>query len=163
MAKLTVSLVYLVPLVILASSWAQGRMTSAVRIGVLILLPVCYLVHWNLLERMSGWPTDVQIPEQFELVAASVVEPDQALKRDGSIYLWIRTRLGEPPRAHELEYSRELHMKIVEAQRRLDQGVRQYGETSSGRESGDHGSPGDGGMRLELQNLTERQLPAKTF
>ncbi|MCY4050818.1 MAG: hypothetical protein OXE41_08650 [Gammaproteobacteria bacterium] len=163
MAKLIVSLVYLVPLVILASSWAQGRMTSAVRIGALIILPICYLIHWNLLERMSGWPTDVRIPEQFELVSANVVEPDRVLKQNGSIYLWIRTRLGEPPRSYELEYSRELHTKIVEAQRRLDEGIRQYGETSSGRESGDDGSLGDGGIRLELQDLTERQLPAKTF
>ncbi len=138
-------------------------MTQAIRIGVLMLLPICYLMHWYLLERMSGWPTDLQIPEQFELVAANVVEPHKTLNRDGSIYLWIRTRLEEPPRSFELEYSRELHTKIVEAQRRLDEGVRQYGNASSGRESGDQGSSGKGGMMLELRDLTERQLPAKTF
>ncbi|MYB33902.1 MAG: hypothetical protein F4X92_02015 [Gammaproteobacteria bacterium] len=163
MAKLTVSLIYLVPLVIIASSWAQGRMTPAIRIGVLILLPVCYLMHWHLLERMSGWPTDLQIPGQFELVAANVVEPNKSINRDGAIYLWIRTRLGAPPRSFELEYSRELHAKIVEAQRRLDEGIRQYGDTSSGRESSDEGTSGKGGLMLELRDLTERQLPAKTL
>lgn len=163
MAKLTVSLLYLVPVAIIASSWVQGRMTPAIRIGALMLLPICYLMHWHLLERMSGWPTDLQIPEQFELVAANVVEPNRTLNRDGSIYLWVRTRLGEPPRSFELEYSRDLHTKIVEAQRRLDQGIRQYGDISSGRESGDEGSPGEGGISLELRDLTERNLPVKTF
>lgn len=138
-------------------------MTPSIRMSALVLLPVCYLIHWHFLERMSGWPTDLQIPDQFELVAANVIEPNKTLNLDGAIYLWIRSRLGEAPRSHELEYSRELHVKIVEAQRRLDQGIRQYGNTLSGREAGNEGTSGEEALRLELQDLTERQLPAKTF
>lgn len=163
MAKLTISLVYLVPLAMLASAWAHGRLTPALRIAALIALPVFYLVHWQFLERMSGWPTDVRIPDEFELVAASVVEPDRSQDRDGVIYLWVRNRLGEPPRSFELDYTRALHRQIVEAQRRLDQGVRQYGSASSGRESGDSGSAGSGGMKLVIRDATTRIMPAKTY
>lgn len=163
MAKLTISLFYLVPLAMLASAWAQGRLTPAIRIGALLLLPVLYVSHWHFLDRMSGWPSDLRIPEQFELVAASVVEPNRTFDREGAIYLWIRNRLGEPPRSYELEYSRELHAKVVEAQRRLDEGVRQYGNASSGREAGHSGFPGEGGMKLEIRDATARTLPAKTL
>jgi len=33
----------------------------------------------------------------------------------------------------------------------------------SGREAGNEGTSGEEALRLELQDLTERQLPAKTF
>lgn len=163
MAKLTISLVYLVPLAILASAWAQNRLTPALRIGALILLPVCYAVHWQFLERMSGWPTDLPMPEQFELVAASVVEPNREIGQEGIIYLWIRNRLGEPPRSFELAYTRELHTKIVNAQQRLEDGIRQYGTASAGRESSSSGPTGEGGTKLEIRDATNRILPAKTF
>ena len=160
MGQLGLSLVYVLPLVLVAWIWVGGERTRRFRYPVLLLLPIFYWLHWQTIEELSGWPTTGTLPENFEMVSAVVVEPDPRQDEAGEIYLWIRSGLREKPRAHVLPYSRELHEMVHMSNQRIAQGIRQQG-TVRGRERDGNGASLNNGLFLVMEDATQRILPAK--
>ena len=102
----------------LNSSWTWP--IKAVAIGT--ALP-SFLVTFIALERMMGWPSGGNLPEDFQLHAAVVEEPESNENQSGTIYLWLTPKADMAkeaalsdadtrPRAFALPYSRELHHRI---------------------------------------------------
>ncbi len=92
-----------------------------------------------------GWPISQPIPDNSQVLAIRIKEPNPKHNDPGAIYFWVNIKpsskspeqtlkaLLNPksvfsynsktqPRAYQLPYSREMHKAIVEAQRKA-QGV----------------------------------------
>ena len=76
MGQLGLSLVYVLPLVLLAWICMGGKHSSKFRLPLLLLLPVFYWTHWQTVGDLIGWPVSTALPDKFEMVSAVVVEPD---------------------------------------------------------------------------------------
>ncbi|MEE9446036.1 MAG: hypothetical protein V3V19_10280 [Cocleimonas sp.] len=130
------------------------------KIIISLLLPLVYYLHWMGLQQSKGWPSDQTLPTQFELISADVVEPNQAKEVNGNIHLWIRPTGNGSPRAYILPYSRALHERLFEAQKRISQGRSQIG-VLFGSDSRERGTNIGGGMKLSFRSAPRRRLPAK--
>jgi len=160
MGQLGLSLVYVLPLVLVAWIWLGGKRSEKFRLPLLLLLPAFYWIHWNTVADLIGWPSAASLPDTFEMVSAVVVEPDVQQDEDGEIYLWIRSNLRGEPRAHVLPYSRELHELVHASTQKIAQGIRQQGSVR-GRERGGNGASLNNGLFLVMEDATRRILPAK--
>lgn len=139
----------------LRSPWPWGAKAAAtvVTCGLLI---VVYLAHLELL----GWPAAAKLPERFLLISAAVREPGKAGGDAGAIYIWARP-VEDPaaePRAYRLDYSRELHERVVAALASARDGTRQMG-TVTGR--GGAGAEEERPVSVRFEALGGRALPPK--
>jgi len=160
--KLGLSLIYILPVALVAWAWFGGNVGSRIRHAVFMLLPLMYIMHWIVLENLEGWPSDVPPHAGFELVDVDVIEPDKKSGHDGEIYMWVRTARLEAPRAHRLAYSRALHEMLHSAKKKLEQGIRQQGVVA-GREKGGEGASIGNGLMLHVSAKPPPDLPPKTF
>jgi hypothetical protein len=153
---------YVAPLVLAGVLLTVPRHRSPWLIaGVLAALPVFYAAQFILLQGLSGWPTRAELPDQFELLAFSVEEPDRARGVGGQILLWLRPPDAEQPRVHRIKYDRALHRALSEAGQRLSEGQRQLGSTEkpaplAQRREGDGTGPG-----VSFRDMQRRSLPPK--
>ena len=114
--------------------------------AMLIPATVWYgLVLYYAVPNLMGWPISQTIPDNSHVLAIRIKEPDPTHNDPGAIYFWVNikpdSKNSEPtlkaqlnpknvfsynsksqPRAYQMPYSRKMHKKIVEAQRKA-QGV----------------------------------------
>jgi hypothetical protein len=151
--------------------------------AMLIPATVWYgLVLYYSVPNLMGWPISQPIPDNSQVLAIRIKEPDPKHNDPGAIYFWVNIKpsskspeqtlkaLLNPksvfsynsktqPRAYQLPYSRKLHKAIVEAQRKA-QGVpgaqlRTKKGKSKQRATGYHESK----AKLELEIIN----PVKSF
>ncbi len=139
------------------------------------LKTLCILLFGGLLyttyaamNDMLGWPTRDELPPRFMMLSAWVNEPDKESGSAGSIHLWAVALTDDgpavAPRAFELDYDRQLHSRIDDANRRMGQGLVQVGQrkrvdappaqTTPGKFTGER-------YEIELYNLPDPELPEK--
>ncbi len=103
-----------------------------VKAATIVITSAFYVVSYFSFPPLLGWPTSQNPPPQFRLIAAHVSQPNKELGQEGSVYLWlteIKNMTDSPePRAYELEYSNELHERIVNVKAKLDKDIAQMGE-----------------------------------
>jgi hypothetical protein len=129
-----------------------------------------------------GWPVSQPIPENSQVLAIRIKEPNPNLNDAGAIYFWVNI---EPvskrpeqtlaaalnpksafsydsktqPRAYQLPYSRKMHRAIVEAQRKA-RGIRGAQIiTKKGRPARGPRGSGESKAKLELEIIN----PVKFF
>ena len=114
--------------------------------AMLIPATVWYgLVLYYSVPNLMGWPISQSIPDNSQVLAIRIKEPDPKHNDPGAIYFWVNIKPGSKspeqtlkaqlnpksvfsynsktqPRAYQLPYSRKMHKAIVEAQRKA-QGV----------------------------------------
>jgi len=114
--------------------------------AMLIPATVWYgLVLYYSVPNLMGWPISQPIPDNSQVLAIRIKEPDPKHNDPGAIYFWVNIKPSSKspeqtlkaqlnpksvfsynsktqPRAYQLPYSRKLHKTIVEAQRKA-QGV----------------------------------------
>lgn len=115
--------------------------------AMLIPATVWYgLVLFYSVPNLMGWPSSQSIPDNSQVLAIQIKEPNSKYHDSGAIYLWISTRpmpkstaqtpttwlnpktiftydSTTDPRAYKLPYSRNTHKAIMQAQRQMD-GIR---------------------------------------
>ena len=146
--------------------------------AMLIPATVWYgLVLYYTVPNLMGWPISRSIPDNCQILAIRIMEPDPKHNDPGAIYFWVASKPSpegsEPalkahlspksvfsthnnsqPRAYQMPYSREMHKTIVEAQRKA-QGVpgaqlkAKKGSSKSGL-TGNHDSKSE--LELEIIN-----------
>ncbi len=99
--------------------WFNKQPGVKVKIAISLLLPVLYYFHWFGLQQSKGWPSDQNLPSQFELITADVVEPNPLKGVEGNIHLWIRHDEDQTPRAYILPYTRALHKNLHKAKQAM--------------------------------------------
>jgi hypothetical protein len=91
-----------------------------------IMIPVTIwygLVLYYTAPNLMGWPTTKPIPENSQILAFRIKEPNPKNNDPGAIYFWLNPKnvfsynSSTHPRAHQLPYSRKMHKRIIEAQR----------------------------------------------
>ncbi len=118
--------------ILLLSINLYSKWSWPVKAVTIIITSVFYVVTYYSFPPLLGWPTSQQPPAQFRLIAAHVSQPNKEMGKEGSIYLWlteIKNMTDSPePRAYELQYSNELHEKIINVNAKLDKDIAQLGE-----------------------------------
>ncbi len=103
-----------------------------VKAFTIILTSAFYLIVYFSFPPLLGWPTTQLPPQQFRLIAAHVSQPNKETGDEGYVYLWLTeikdmTSTGEP-RSYKLEYSNELHQKIINVNAKMEKDIAQLGE-----------------------------------
>lgn len=157
MVVLPIFLLLLAGLVLWFTIGTRGRW--ALKLLMIIVTLSSTLAVWRSLGTYQGWPTADQLPDNFQLVAAEVLEPGTPNSGPyGMIFLWVRgatggshtmTTLGykttyTEPRAYRLLYTRDLHEQIVEMQKLLCDGRPVFGSRDSGAQEGSEEGSEDG-------------------
>ena len=103
-----------------------------VKAFTIILTSAFYVITYYSFPPLLGWSTTQNPPEQFRLIAAHVVQPNKETGEEGSVYLWLteieNMNSMQEPRAHKIDYSNELHEKIINVNTKLDKDIAQLGE-----------------------------------
>ena len=135
---LLTALAYLPPLALIAWLLSEySRYPRWLLIGALSILPLFYVGHYLLIDALQGWPSRGDVPEQFDLLAYEVTEPDITHGDAGEILLWLRGNEEKRPRVHSLPYSKALHQKLVAAEERQAEGHAQQGHRTTSSPSQD--------------------------
>jgi hypothetical protein len=146
--------------------------------AMLIPATVWYgLVLYYSVPNLMGWPISQSIPDNSQILAIRIVEPDPKHNDPGAIYFWVNIKPSSKspqqtlkaqlnpksifsyksktrPRAYQLPYSRKLHKAIVDAQRKA-QGVpgAQLRTKKSGSKRGPKGNDeSKAALELEIIN-----------
>jgi hypothetical protein len=110
--------------------------------AILIPTTIWYgLALYYTVPNLVGWPVSGSIPENSQVLAIRINEPNSLYNDPGAIYFWVQEK-PEPdnskpklagllnprnissvdsqnqPRAYKLPYSRKMHRAILEAQRK---------------------------------------------
>jgi hypothetical protein len=143
--------------------------------AMLIPATVWYaLVLYYTVPNLMGWPISRSIPDNSQVLAIRIKEPDPKQNDPGAIYFWVNTKADSissvqavkamldpksifnyngktQPRAYQLPYSRKLHKAIVEAQRKAQGVPGAQMRTKKGKPA--KGNPGndESKAKLELQ------------
>ena len=135
----------------------------------LILVSIFYFLTYNSFTGLLGWPTKQQLPEEFQLMASSIIEPDESTGEPGRIHIWVTAfddnKPEEKPRAFELPYDLELHASLDKALEKIRQGKIQLGRNLQVVEESllprDTTRLGNRQNKLEFFDLPEIRLPEK--
>jgi hypothetical protein len=121
--------------IIVIMIFAKSSQTStAFRVFLVILLAHGYMTTWSTFKQVSGYPTAQDLPKEFEVLWARVVETGE----EKFIELWI---LYDTPtmgkimarfslahgwnnvsRVYRIPYSEENHQLVIEMQRKVREG-----------------------------------------
>lgn len=134
----------------------------------IILTSAFYIITYFSFPPLLGWPTTQLPPQQFRLIAAHVNQPNKETGEDGAVYLWLTeikdmTSAGEP-RSYKLEYSNELHEKIINVNAKLDKDIQQLGEFKEPDDAFNDVSEQKRGLRsihIEFYDLPDPLFPDK--
>ena len=109
------------------STWHWALKTIAV-----IVTSAFYIITYISLPPLLGWPVDEKPPQYFELISATIDQPDKTINHDGAIYLWLRPLSDKQPpikpRAYRLPYLDSYHEATLSATLKASRGVPQIGE-----------------------------------
>ena len=96
---------------------------------LIILTSVSYLVIYYSYAPLLGWPGRGNLPQRFNLVAAYGQEPDEKTGRRGSIFFWVTDKSSADftPRAYVVDFTPELHARVLEAMERMHKSIPQIG------------------------------------
>jgi hypothetical protein len=136
--SLALAYVFLGFLLILAV--LRSELGTSLKLVLVVLAAGFYVWHYNGLQALRGWPAAQELPQEFEMFARLVVEPDPKRDEQGSIFLWLRDLDGAQPtpRAYRLPYSRDTHREVDDTLREQQQGRRFVGRPAQKATSGAH-------------------------
>lgn len=152
---------------ILAILVLRCRWPAQLKTVAIIALSLSYFIQYLAAQQLFGWPSKQTPPQQFQLLAEHIVEPNQHTREQGAIYLWGLADGQTTPRAWKLPYSQEQHQQLDGQRQARQQGraltaTRQGPPSSTNGASGGSagGSAGETGLyRIEINRA--RPLPEK--
>ncbi len=103
-----------------------------VKAASIVITSAFYVITYYSFPPLLGWATTENLPPQFRLISTHVEQPNKETGKEGSVYLWLaeieNMSSTLAPRAYELQYSNELHEKIINVKAKLDKDIAQLGE-----------------------------------
>jgi len=119
---------YIVIAVLLLSLNLTSRWKWGVKAVAIVVTASFFVGAYIFTYRLLGWPTNTELPGHFQVLWATVEEPNKFTGEEGGIYIWLDTLdeynipLGIP-RAHELPYTDRLAEALLEVQEKIQEGV----------------------------------------
>lgn len=148
------SIVFVAVTAILVLVLTRSRLPFAWRLTITLAAGALYIVHYLGLEALTGWPSENELPAEFDVLGMRVVEPDRDDDGSGHIELWIRPPGAVDSRLYRLPYSGALHEEIERAEARQGDGHAQRGRATASGE-------GSGAGRVSIENRPPPRLPSK--
>lgn len=140
---------------LLYSTWSWKM-----KAGTIVATSLFYIITYLSFPPLLGWPTAAELPKRFQLISAYVEQPSKVTGAPGKIFLWLTDMENlvnpMPPRAYRLQYSLELHEKIISAQTKISKGMPQLGEVEN---------PGDGPLvtPLDAQRAGQKSINVQFY
>ena len=125
----------------------RARLSIKIRAITAISGAAFYIAHFLSLNGLGGWPATLTLPEEFQLHAFTIVEPNSIQNESGHIYVWIQETGDAEPRAYSLPYSSSVHDQLTASEKRRQGGYQQKGRS-------------DGSGTIKISNAS-RRLPQK--
>ncbi|HEY5703829.1 MAG TPA: hypothetical protein VIV20_10210 [Gammaproteobacteria bacterium] len=160
---------YILIAAILLSINLYSNWSWKVKASTIIITSFFYVITYISYPKLLGWPTADNPPQRFRLIAAQVEQPDKITGDEGAVYLWL-TQIdalssSNPPRAYKLEYSNELHEKIINVNSKLNKDIPQLGEFDDHDniidELKDAPRSGQKTVKIEFYDLPDPMFPDK--
>jgi len=120
---------------IVAMMFAKSSKTSTgFRVLLIILLFHGYMTTWSTFKQISGYPTAQELPEEFEVLWARVVESGEGkfielwILHDTPVMGKIMARFslahdwGDVSRVYRIPYTEENHQAVLEMQGKMREG-----------------------------------------
>lgn len=148
---LTASFLILVALILWFIILSKGKMWVLKSIVILTATLFSIVVLLSL-KDFIGWPSNSDLPEEFQLHWAIINEPDKIKNTEGKIYIWA-TKLDKEkkrkdmPRAYKIDYTRKNHEEITAGLIKIGDGILQKGQKVKVKENID--------IEEDLSNLQE--------
>ncbi|WP_138517725.1 hypothetical protein [Limnobacter alexandrii] len=164
---LGIAYIFLAALLLLALVY--GRMNWTIKLILIVVSVGFYWVSYINWQNAQGWPSQAELPKRFLFYAVVVEEPDKTEGIKGRLFVWAsdlaNDRPSDTPRAYELPYDKELHVKLDAAQRQMRNGNLQIGEVGGElfdpQATRDNTRIADKKIDLEFTDLPDPQLPEK--
>ncbi|VWX37204.1 hypothetical protein [Limnobacter sp. 130] len=164
---LGIAYIFLAALLLLALVY--GRIHWSLKLVLIVVSVGFYWVSYINWQNAQGWPSQAELPKRFLFYAVVVEEPDKTEGIKGRLFVWAsdlaNDRPSETPRAYELPYDKELHVKLDAAQRQMRNGNLQIGEVGGElfdpTSARDNNRIADKKIDLEFTDLPDPQLPEK--
>lgn len=153
-------ILYGFPLVLLALLLSKRPLKQSSISILLLAIPAFYIFHFYTLQASQGWPSEDELPNQFDLISQQIIEPNKKQNNPGQIYLWVIEEHSQAPRSYALPYSKELHVKLTEAQARQTQGKVQVGKREPSTPN-KQGSPNRQQQNINFENKPSVRAPLK--
>ena len=125
----------------------RARLSIKTRAITVVLGAAFYITHFLSLNGLGGWPAALTLPQEFELHAFTIVEPNSIQNEAGHIYVWIQETGDAEPRAYSLPYRSSVHDQLTASEKRRQEGFQQKGQA-------------DGSGTVKISNAS-RRLPQK--
>jgi hypothetical protein len=160
---------YILIAAILLSINLYSNWSWKVKASTVIITSFFYVITYISYPKLLGWPTADSPPQRFRLIAAQVEQPDKITGDEGAVYLWL-TQIDDlsssnPPRAYKLEYSNELHERIINVNSKLKKDIPQLGEFDDRDnvidELKDAPRSGQKTVKIEFYDLPDPMFPDK--
>lgn len=127
-AEAWLALLYVVPVAVVAGLLSTHSQRPRWLVSALLIaLPLFYIGHFQMIQAIRGWPSDAALPDEFQLLAFRVNEPDTKSGDHGEILLWVQGLDDPRPRVHRLVYQKSLHIALANAGQRQATGISQIG------------------------------------
>jgi hypothetical protein len=132
---LGLSIAYALLGVLLLTACLFTRLPWSLKAAAIVVTSAFYVVSFYATRGLLGWSSVDQLPPQFKLLHARIVEPHSLAGDAGAIYLWIEAidednRPSGVPRAYRLPYDAKLAEKAEAAVKASANGRPQGGRTA---------------------------------
>ena len=143
--------------VLLGVLFRSGQVHWQVKLLLSALALCFYVVVYESLPKLFGWPSDATLPVDFHLLDMQVQEPARE-GDEGRIFMWVIPfdSDGQVPRAFELPYSPEMHERLTSAGERM-----QLGQTLAGTLRSEGGTAVKAGALPRFYFIEKAALPRK--
>ena len=165
---LGLTLTYVALAALLLGIFILTRIPVWIKLVCVLLVTGFYYLTFHNLQGVLGWPTQQLMPDQFQLLASTITEPNDDEGISGTIHIWaisfIDNKPAAEPRAYELPYDLELHSALEAALKEQRRGNIQLGRRK-GEASDDMARDltkyGQKRQELEFFDLPDPELPEK--
>ena len=162
---LLLAIVYALLAFLLLCLCLATRWHWSVKAAGVLLVSGFYAFSHQVLQGVSGWPSDDELPRRFVLLSAVLLA---ARQHPGAIYLWVNPmKDNQPldmPRAVRLPYEKDLHRILGDGIKKARDGNTQMGSTEPLRGPGGFAwlrPAGNDRLQIKLSDLPRAQLPEK--
>ncbi len=168
-AVLGLTLTYVALAALVLAIFLLTRLPVWIKFAFILTISGFYYLTFYSLQGMLGWPTQQALPEQFQLLASSITEPDEEEGTDGRIHIWatafVDNAPAAEPRAYELPYDLELHSALEAALKEQRRGNIQLGKKIEAETTDDIAKDlskyGEVREQIEFFDLPDPEVPEK--
>ena len=111
----------------------RAQINWIIKLILIIGSSLIYVGTYQGMVNFTGWPTELKLPNKFQIHWTHIREPDKFTKAEGAIYLWVEEldQYNVPsgiPRAYKLPYTPPLEDAITLVHTNIEQGIDQAAE-----------------------------------